>query len=70
LNGKRREVHSILTYRTDNNGQGCIGRDLNAVRNMKLLVETFLENKGRPLNFRRGVEVCSDNYRRSIPIDT
>lgn len=70
LNGKRREVHSILTYRTDNNGQGCIGRDLNAVRNMKLLVETFLESKGRPLNFRRGVEVCSDNYRRSIPIDT
>ena len=29
LNGKRCEVHSILTYKTDNNGQGCIGHDLN-----------------------------------------
>ena len=63
-NGKRREVHSILTYSGDNNGQGCIGRDLNAVRNMKMLVECFLEGKGRPLNFRRGVEVSRENYRR------
>ena len=70
LNGKRREVHSILTYKTDNNGQGCIGRDLNAVRNMKILVESRLEGGGRLLNFRRGVEVCSFNYRRNISIDT
>lgn len=63
-NGKRREVHAILTYNGDNNGQGCIGRDLNAVRNMKMLVEFFLEGKGRPLNFRRGVEVSRANYRR------
>lgn len=63
-NGKRREVHSILTYNGDNIGQGCIGRDLNAVRNMKMLVEFFLEGKGRPLNFRRGVDVSRENYRR------
>ena len=63
-NGKRHEVHSILTYNGDNSGQGCIGRDLNAVRNMKMLVDFFLKGKGRPLNFRRGVDVSRENYRR------
>ena len=46
--GKKRQVHSILTYQTASGRLGCIGRDLNAVRNMKKLVESFLEeNEGR-----------------------
>jgi hypothetical protein len=60
--GKKRAVHAILTYKTDPNRYGCIGRDLNAVRNMKKLVDSFLGGKGRPRNFQRGQEV--------IPIDT
>lgn len=37
-NGKRLEVHFILTYRSGNYGQGCIGHDLNEIKHEDVIV--------------------------------
>jgi hypothetical protein len=51
--GKSRKLHSVLTYKMDNNRMGCINRDLNAVYNMVKLVKQYLKDKTRPENFKR-----------------
>jgi len=47
------KIHSILTYKMENNRVGCINRDLNAVYNMRKLVEHWLMYKERPEKYRR-----------------
>ena len=39
---KTRSLHSVLTYKMENNRFGCINRDLNAVRNIKYIYDYYL----------------------------
>ena len=50
---KMRKIHSILTYKMENNRIGCINRDENAIRNMEVISKFFIEGKGRPEIFSR-----------------
>ena len=52
-NGILRKKHSILTFTMENKRLGCINRDKNSVRNMKLLTEYFINHKDRPEMFKR-----------------
>ena len=40
---KTRSLHSVLTYKMENNRLGCINRDLNAVRNIKYIYNYYLD---------------------------
>lgn len=51
--GDVRKIHSVLTYKMENNQIGCINRDENAVNNMIKIVQYFLVYKSRPLNYCR-----------------
>src|SRR3989304_3988174 len=51
-----KKIHSILTYKMENNRLGCINRDLNSVYNMKKLVNYWFTNKERPINYTRKKE--------------
>lgn len=55
--GRVKRTHAVLTYQTLCGRRGCIGRDLNAVRNMHKIVSLHLEGKGRPHRFKRGVKL-------------
>lgn len=54
--GYPRKMHSILTYKMENNRKGCINRDRNSVDNMIQIVEQYIKDKTRPYNFRRDVK--------------
>ena len=47
------KIHSILTYKMENNRTGCINRDVNAVLNMKEIGESIIKDDIRPLVFSR-----------------
>ena len=46
-----RKIHSVLTYPMQN-GRGCINRDINAVKNMRMLVKYWIDHKDRPKEFK------------------
>ena len=54
---KLREMHSILTFKMENNRMGCINRDNNAVNNMVKIVKYFLETGKRIPRFRRDYDL-------------
>ena len=47
-----KEMYSILTFKTSN-GNGCINRDINAVKNMLRIIEGEINETGRPVNLQR-----------------
>lgn len=51
--GKKRELHSVLTYKMKNGNKGCINRDKNSVNNMKLITDLWMKNKPRPRSLCR-----------------
>ncbi len=51
--GVPRKIHSVLTYKMENNQSGCINRDKNAVYNMVKIVNYYLLYKRRPENYCR-----------------
>ena len=51
--GTSRKIHSILTFKMENNRMGCINRDENAVNNMLKLVDYYFKFKDRPEKFKR-----------------
>lgn len=51
--GTSRKLHSVLTYKMENNRYGCIQRDINSVKNMKKIVNHWLEHKKRPKVYSR-----------------
>ena len=55
-------IHSILTYKMENNRTGCINRDVNAVLNMKEIGESIIKDNIRPLVFSRSSTSSSSNY--------
>ena len=52
-----RKLHSVLTFKAENNRLGCINRDENATNNMIKIVKSYLKDKTRPLRYTRGYEI-------------
>jgi hypothetical protein len=52
-----RKVHSVLTYKMENNSNGYINRDKNSVNNIKKISESILKGNGRPYNFLRSTDI-------------
>jgi hypothetical protein len=51
--GVKRSLHPVLTYKMKNGQEGCINRDKNSVKNMKLITEMWIKNKKRPQSLCR-----------------
>jgi len=50
---KRKKIHSILTYKMSNGRSGCINRDINSVKNMRKIVNHWLNTGLRLENYKR-----------------
>ena len=48
------KMHSILTYKMENNRLGCINRDKNGCQNIKKLFNSFMISGTIPEVYRRG----------------
>jgi hypothetical protein len=70
LKGKSRKLHSVLTYKMENEQIGCINRDDNAVNNMIKIVNHYLEKKERPLKYRRNYDLEKQKVITPIKNDT
>lgn len=51
---KSRKLHSVLTYKMENNRLGCINRDYNACMNIKKIFQHYIKTGERLLKYRRG----------------
>ena len=54
---KSRKIHSILTYKMENNRLGCINRDKNGCKNIQKIFEYYMKNNERPVKYRRGYTI-------------
>lgn len=53
---KERKMHSILTYKMENNRKGCINRDKNGFKNIQKVFNYYMktgERPERPERYRR-----------------
>jgi hypothetical protein len=50
---KERKIHSILTYKMENNRKGCINRDKNGCKNIQKVFKCYIETGERPEKYRR-----------------
>jgi hypothetical protein len=50
---KERKIHSILTYKMENNRKGCINRDNNGCKNIQKVFNSYIETGERPERYRR-----------------
>ena len=50
---KERKIHSILTYKMENNRKGCINRDKNGCKNIEKVFKSYMEKGERPEKYRR-----------------
>ena len=50
---KKRELHSVLTFKMENNRKGCINRDKNACLNMRKIFNYYIETGKRPEIYSR-----------------
>jgi hypothetical protein len=50
---KERKIHSILTYKMENNRKGCINRDKNGCKNIQKVFKSYMETGERPEKYRR-----------------
>jgi len=50
---KERKIHSILTYKMENERIGCINRDKNGCYNIRKLFNSYMESGEIPLKYRR-----------------
>ncbi len=57
ITGINYKMHSILTYKMENNRLGCINRDKNGCYNIKKLFDTYMTLGNRPDRYRRGVKI-------------
>lgn len=51
---KERKIHSILTFKMENNRMGCINRDKNGCKNIKKVFNSYMDKNERPEKYRRG----------------
>ena len=54
---KLRKLHSVLTYKMENNRRGCINRDLNACLNLKKIFKHYLKTGKRPDKYCRSLKI-------------
>jgi len=57
---KLRKLHSVLTFKMENNGSGCINRDYNGCLNMKQIFNSFMTNGTRPQRYSRGYDLIKN----------
>jgi len=57
---KLRKLHSVLTFKMENNGRGCINRDYNGCLNMKKIFNSFMTDGIRPHKYCRGYELVKN----------
>ena len=50
---QKRKIHSILTYKMENNRKGCINRDKNGCKNIQKVFNSYMETGERPEKYRR-----------------
>ena len=50
---KERKMHSILTYKMENNRKGCINRDKNGCKNIQKIFNYYIKTGERPERYRR-----------------
>ena len=50
---KERKIHSILTYKMENNRKGCINRDKNGCNNIQKVFKSYIETGERPEKYKR-----------------
>lgn len=55
--GKLRKLHAVLTSKMENQRIGCINRDKNGVKNIRKIVQEYINYGERPYNFRRDVKI-------------
>jgi hypothetical protein len=54
---KERKIHSILTYKMENNRKGCINRDKNGCKNIQKVFQSYIETGERPERYRREYKI-------------
>ena len=54
---KERKMHSILTYKMENNRKGCINRDKNGCKNIQKVFNHYMETGERPEKYRREYKI-------------
>jgi N-acetylmuramoyl-L-alanine amidase len=54
---KERKIHSILTYKMENNRKGCINRDKNGCKNIQKVFNYYLETGERPEKYSREYKI-------------
>jgi len=50
---KERKIHSILTYKMENNRKGCMNRDKNGCKNIEKVFKSYMQKSERPEKYRR-----------------
>jgi len=55
--GEIRKIHSILTFKMENQRKGCINRDKNGCKNIKKIFDSYIENGTRPLRYQRSYKI-------------
>jgi hypothetical protein len=60
LCNKKRKLHSVLTYKMENNRKGCINRDYNGCLNIRKLYRSYMNDGSRPKRYCRGFEIAKD----------
>ena len=56
-NEKKYKMHSILTFKMENNRLGCINRDKNGCQNIKKLFNSYINTGTIPERYRRGFKI-------------
>ncbi len=54
---KERKIHSILTYKMENNRKVCINRDKNGCKNIQKVFNYYMETGVRPEKYRREYKI-------------
>ena len=50
---KGKKIHTVLTYKMENNRLGCINRDKNSTFNMKKIFDHHIKTDQRLQNYQR-----------------
>ena len=57
---KLRKLHSVLTFKMENNWNRCINRDYNGCLNIKKIFDSFMKDGTRPQRYCRGYNLIKN----------
>ena len=60
-NKKLRRLHSVLTYKMENNRLGCINRDYNGCLNIRKIFNEYMRTGERPWTYSRQNVLTPEN---------